>query len=201
MKLIHLIVITLASNIFAQSKIDSLRKIDFLEYDYKSIDKITLKNLLSSKEFDDIIIKYKFIPDKIKHRNDSLSVSLMAEFNDWDVMRVAKLQLTYDWKRIAYYLWLCPEESKIIAQNEGYEKAYYFKGYLENEEKHSEKIKEVINNIKEKIIKKEGDIFKKRSMKEILAVFFEKNPDRLRDLELYKTNKKNICTQEDCCQK
>jgi len=110
-------------NLYAQNKqeyqlhmkkIDSLIQIDYISYNYQYLDE-NFNICISKKKFKATISKYKYYKDRIQSYTDSLNIALMAEFGDFDQARMAKVDITFNWQDLEYYLWLPTSTLKSIS--------------------------------------------------------------------------------------
>jgi hypothetical protein len=208
-----------SQNISNSKKIDSILKIDFLNYNYKFLDKsfkIVVKKDVYDKSFKD----YKFTTNENFKYADSLSVVLMAEFNDWDVARIAKLRITYTWERVGYYLWKDESEILELAKRVNIDQPYRLQELIKNND---EKISNEIDNLRKKLFLNFGENeLKTMPLDQLLSFSFKNNPNIIKFKEesvkrsnirkfIYKhkrqptlTEEKNLaggCGKENCCQK
>lgn len=155
-------------------KIDSLRKIDFIGYKYKYLDK-DFKFKISKKEYEKSIKKNKVYPEKILKYRDSLSVILMAEFKDWDAARIAELKITYTWERVGFHIWKNKEEVEEIAKRLNIKHPYRLQELLLRDDP---KVSAEIENLRNKLFLKFNTEGLKTMPSDKLLVFaFSNNPE------------------------
>ncbi len=94
-----------------KQKRDSLRKFDFLSYNYRLITK-DYQIKIDDKTFKKGVAKYKFVPEGINDYKDSLAVVCMIEFDDWDKTHIAVNRIGYTWLRLGYHTWQTKVEAK-----------------------------------------------------------------------------------------
>lgn len=155
-------------------KIDSLLKIDFLSYNYKYLDK-DFKIKIPKDVYEKTFIDYKFIPGRIKNYKDSLGVVLMAEFKDWDAVRIASIKIGYTWQRMGYHLWMNENETQELAKKLQVKVPYRLKEMFVNNDP---KVKSEIQNLRDKLFLKLGnENIKKMSPNDLLNYALKNNPE------------------------
>jgi hypothetical protein len=191
------------------------KTIDYFSHPYKYLDK-NLKISITNNEFQNTIIKYNFFSDRIEKYNDSLNVVLMAEFNDWDHARFAKMRLTYSWLRLGYHLWLSENDTKKMAKKYGYTLPYLFKEFLiKSGNSHDVYLDNFFSDLRSNLLKtegvKEGD-FKSGSVDDLLNIALVKSPDRIKDWQKLAYEREHgvqrgkdikvgvSCGKKNCCQ-
>jgi hypothetical protein len=202
-----------------ESQIELMNKksklIDYFNYNYKYLDK-NYKISISNREFQNTIVKYEFYPELIKNYSDSLGIVLMAEFNDWDHARFAKMRLTYSWLRLGYHLWLSEHDTKQMAKKYGYTHPYLFKEYLkESGNKNDAYLNSFFNTLRSSLRNTEGvkeSDFKNGSINDLMNLALIKSSDRLRDSQTLAYEREHgtkpgndvkvgvSCGKENCCQ-
>lgn len=72
-------------------------------------------------DFSFLVRKYRFFPERIKDRLDSLQVLLLHEHQgNWRRQRQAFYRLTYTWEILGYYLLLPPAEARRVGEQLGF---------------------------------------------------------------------------------
>ncbi len=133
------------------AKCDSIIKhTDFFTINYKYLDD-EYNIIIDSVIFEKAIKTYGFYPERIKDHSDSLSIVMMAEFNDWDMARIAKLTISYTWIRLGYHTWQSQEEAKEFAMKFGINHPYKMKEFLINENNNDPEIIAFFNELKTKV--------------------------------------------------
>lgn len=170
-------------------KIDSLKKIDFLRYNYKYLDK-DFKIKIPKEVYEKTFIDYKFIPGRIRNHRDSLGVVLTAEFKDLDAARIAELRIMYTWQRVGHYTWMSENEVLELAKKLNIKMPY---GLQELFLKNDPKVKSQIQNLRDKLyleLKKEE--IKTMPVNQLLNYGFKYNPELI---ELRKNDKHGVQTK------
>lgn len=163
------------------AKIDSLAKIDYLDYNYTYLDKDFRINI-DSDIFNSTINTYEFISEHISSYKDSLAVALMAEFNDWDQLRVAELRILYSWQRLGYHTWQSKEEAQEFAAQFELTHPWRMREFLIDEANHHQEIKKFYKQLLKKVEKETGRAdLDTLSRKEFLNVAMRNNPQRIDD--------------------
>ncbi len=99
------------------------RNYDFLAHNYTYLDS-SHRITMTDQEFEFYMNKYNFIPDRIKDYEDSISVAMMAEFDNWTIARMANRRISFSWLRLSYYLWLSEENAQLTASFLGFDHPY-----------------------------------------------------------------------------
>jgi len=161
-------------------KVDSLAKIDYIAHEYKYLNKdFTID--ISAHKFQKTMKQYEYIPQRIRNYNDSLSVVLMAEFNDSDQACIANLRISYSWQRLAFHTWQTPEEAKAFAAQFGITHPWRMNEFLKDEENTNQSIVEFFNNLRLKVEKETGKTrLDNLCRKELLNNALRCNPDRIK---------------------
>lgn len=161
-------------------KLDSLRKIDFLDKNYTYLD-ANFKPVISSKTFNLAVEENKFIKSRIRNYKDSLRIILAYEIKDSDASRFATNRIGYTWLRLGYHLWLSEEECKEIGENFGFTHPYKFKEHIiDDKDKGKERLL-FIRNFKKRMQKETNyqlDTFINTS--NLLDFALHKNPVRIK---------------------
>ncbi|MFD2939395.1 hypothetical protein [Flavobacterium notoginsengisoli] len=187
MKSLHLIIVLflICNTSFSQeitkemlekrdAKIDSLRKIDFLNYNYKYLDK-NFKIKIPKEIYEKTVIDYKFYPERINKYKDSLGVVLMAEFKDWDAVRISENRINYQWKRVGHHIWMSENEVLELAKKLNVKMPYRLQELFQNNDP---KVASEIQELRNKLFLK----FKKEELntmpsKQLLLFAFTNNPE------------------------
>lgn len=167
-----------------RKKIDSLKKIDFLSKEYKYLNKNFSINI-DSITFNKGVKDFKFISERINKYSDSLGVVLMIEMKDWNALRIAEFRITYQWKKIGYYIWESEENSKKLGENLGFTHPYRFYEYLYNESINSEFKLDLVKKLKKRLETKLNTAIKTNSYKEFFNLTFKESEQRKLAMELY----------------
>lgn len=207
MKKIILIVIFLSivsGGICAQEISKEFLEYDYFSHEYKYLDK-EFKIKISSEEFQKLIKKHKFFPERIATCKDSLSVVLMGEFNDWHKARIACNRLGFSYVRLGYILWLDEFEAKSLCKRYRIKYPYKLYQYIRYQEENWDNyMKDFIAELKFRI-KSEIEEVNTDSMntKVLLKTALFHNPQRIKDSEAKKAKRAQgdlSCGKKDCCQ-
>jgi hypothetical protein len=211
---------------FSQEKNDTLSSYNFLNHKYKFLTadfKIAIPDTVYKNNFK----KYKYIEGREFKHSDSLGVVLMSEFNNWRTARIARNAILYEWVKIGYYLWITEGEAKKMGQSYGFMKPYAFRLFLDDDNKHDEKLKAFIVDLRKKVfLKTKNEEVKNMPVKKFLNMSFGSNPimqedrakfmiARKKEMQIkafekehgHLPNKDEIehlgtkCTKKNCCQK
>lgn len=124
-------------------RFDSIKKIDFINYNYKYLD-VDYQITATSDDFEKSLVQNRFYKNTIRNYSDSLSVVLMLEFGDWQVMNIAKSRIVFSWKKLSMYLY--KEESdlkKIAAEINMMKHPYLLYNYFKSPEESNVKNREM----------------------------------------------------------
>ncbi len=211
---------------FSQKRNDTVLDYNFLNHKYKFLTadyKIAIPDSVYKNSFK----KYKYTEGRDSKYSDSLGVVLMSEFNDWRISRMARNAILYEWKKIGYYLWITEPEAKKMGQSYGFKKPYSFRLFLNNDEKHDEKLKAFIVDLRKKVfMKTKNEAVKDMPLKKFLNISFQSSPIMIKEkAEFIIVRKKEMqirafekehghlpnqdemehlatkCNKKDCCQK
>ncbi|WP_163407387.1 hypothetical protein [Flavobacterium ajazii] len=123
-------------------------RINYFTKKYTYLDQ-NLKVNMNSQKFEAFKKKYNF--SRTDTARDSLSVALMAEFNNWDQARIAELRISYTWVRLGYHLLLNEFETKKIGKEFNIKYPYLLKEMISRN--NTQKVKNIISNLKKRIEK------------------------------------------------
>ncbi|WP_289658764.1 hypothetical protein [Flavobacterium panacagri] len=155
-------------------KIDSISKIDFLSYDYKYLDK-AFKIKIPEEVYAKIVKDYNLNPEKIKKYKDSLDIVLMAEFDDWDTVRISGHRINYEWKRVGYHIWMNENEVLELAKKLNIKMPYRLQElFLNNDPKVASEIQNLRTKLFEQYRKEELMMIPTR---QLLSLAFKYNPE------------------------
>ncbi|WP_297086679.1 hypothetical protein [uncultured Draconibacterium sp.] len=204
MKLNTLILLLLLVNIAnAQVKKEYLNY-DYFNHSYQYLNKdysITIQDSV----FQRFVKEFKFIPERIKSYNDSLSVILCGEFGNWDQVRIAKHRITFSWQRLGYILWMSAEESEEFGRHQSFIHPYsLYKHIIYQEDKWSSDTKRLIRNLRDEVAAVTNiQEIDKLETKELLKLSLIHSPDRIKDYAKFKSENSQCtgkgCGREDCC--
>jgi len=168
----------------SKNKIDSLKKIDFLNKDYKYLNKDFII-IVDSATFNKGLREHKFYKEKITTYRDSLGVILMLELKDWHASRIAENRITFDWEKISYYIWESEEKSKEIGKTLFFSHPYRFFEYITNESINDYFKKELIQSLTKRIKKKLKKEIEFKTYKQFFTFTFEESQQRRLDMDAY----------------
>lgn len=190
---------------------DALR-FDYFNYNYKFLDK-NYKIKISKNVYNQTINKYKYFPEKIKTYGDSLSVVLMAEFNDWDKARVGQNRIAFSFLRLSYYFWITEKEAEQLVKKYKFKMPYQLYEFV-NEEKYKDGyLKNVIFHLRNKVYKKtSNEKVNTMSVPQLLSYALKESPRRIEDFQEKQIEREHGkkptkytklgegCGKKDCCQ-
>ncbi len=107
---------------------------------------------------------------------------MMAEFNDFDKARIAKLNIGYTWLRLSYHTWQSEKEVKDFAMSFGITHPYKMKEFLIDENNNDPMINAFFNELRTKV--KGGDTnenIDKLNRDKLLTAALRSNPQRIAD--------------------
>ena len=165
------------------SKIDSLKKIDFIHYDYKYLDS-DFKIVMDESLFKETLSAFEFYEDRISGYEDSISVVLMHQFKDWDAARIAKIHILYSWERLGHYLHYSATEAKKVGEELGFEHPYLARAYMgdggdrrsiEKEKIRKRELDRLIGILSVELLKQEAEL-KSLTGDDLLKLAFHNNP-------------------------
>ena len=87
---------------------------DYLTHEYSYLDKKYNINITAEK-FDSLLKVTKADPKRIRNYNDSLSIVIYSEFDDYKEVVKAYNILKYSWQRAAYHVWLSEDQTKKVS--------------------------------------------------------------------------------------
>lgn len=167
-----------------QQEIDSFLRMDVFNMKFQYLNDDFSINI-DSTTFNKAVRHYKFYPERIKAYNDSLAVVLTYELKSFHGSRIALSRITYQWKKIGYYLWCSEEDAKTLGNSFGFEKPYLFYEFLTSEaDTPAEKIK-IFQDLKLLLAKETEALKPFDSYKEIMKYGFKHNPERIKDMKQY----------------
>ncbi|MCG8578902.1 MAG: hypothetical protein MI866_03245 [Bacteroidales bacterium] len=166
-----------------RKKIDSLKTIDYLSYDYKYLNR-DFEIKMSSRKFQKTMEKYDFIPQRIVSYKDSLSVVLMTEFNDWNQANISQFCITYSWFRLGYHIWQTSDEAQDFAAQFGIKHPWRMREFLVDESNTdpiiAEFFKDLQFKVEEETRKTNLDSLNREAL---LNKAFRSNPQRIIDFK------------------
>lgn len=169
-------------NIAFKKKIDSLSKIDFINRTYKYLDQ-NLKPNIPEVLYRETFVKNKFIERPSYKYSDSVSVCLMAEFNDDVACRIAKIQITYTWLRVGYHLLLSAKECQDLANSLHITKPFLFQRFVRDNPKNDNVI-EIMTGLRNRLLYVKPELnFENLTNNELLNLGLKYNPVRIDDLK------------------
>ena len=223
------LLISFCHNINAQNfkkslkdSVDFYEKFNFFKFNYKFLKSdYTIK--ITDKQFQEIILKYKYYPKSTYQHSDSLQIVLASEFKSDVQRRMAYLRLSYTWERVGLFCRESSENLKKYAKNLKIEHPYEFKTQLENKNQENNILINILANLRKELRQQYTmEIIDKMSNNELLNFSFKNNPkvheikksifDK-RSLERFvakhkrqptEDEKKKLgfeCGKENCCQK
>lgn len=166
----------------SKMKIDSIKKIDFINYNYKYLD-ADYQITANSKDFENTIVLNNFHKENIKNYSDSLSVALMLEFGDWKVMNIAKSRILFSWEKLSFYLHKEKTDlQKIANELEITKHPYLLYSYFRSPEKSDVKNREM-ERLRKLLSSKLGfsmNDLKMKSNNNILDLSYKNHPEIIR---------------------
>ncbi len=164
------------------AKCDSIIKhTDFFTINYKYLDD-DYNIIIDSETFEKAIKIYGFYPGRINNHSDSLAVVMMAEFNDYDKARIAKLTIGYTWLRLSYHTWQSEKEAKEFALKFGISHPWKMKEFLIDENNNDPKNIAFFDQLRTKVkslnIKDNSDLLNRDKL---LTAALRCNPQRKAD--------------------
>lgn len=167
------------------AKCDSIRKnTNFFTYNYKYLDD-DYNIIIDTKTYKKTIKKYAFYEDRIKDYDDSLGVVMMAEFNDWDMARIANFRIGYTWLRLGYHTWQTKEEAKAFAKKFGITHPWKMREFLMDDHNNNPQIISFFNDLKAKIKSQNTkDNIEELNRDKLLTAALRCNPQRIADYKI-----------------
>ncbi|BAO55817.1 hypothetical protein [Nonlabens marinus] len=163
-----------------QKALDSLLKIDWLEYNYRELDE-DHKILTSSDQFETWKAGMNFKPNEVLDYKDSLSVVLNNELKDGNAARIAILRLSYTWDRASWSVLLPATEVEAIAAKQHIKHPYNFVTNLRENPKESAANRRLIRQLKSRLKKlKLEESLKGLEASELMKLAFQYSPERLK---------------------
>jgi len=160
--------------------------INYVDYPYKYLDK-NFKIKISQKDYEETVDKYGFYRERVigTSYKDSLSVVMTKEFGDWKIVNKATFQVGYDWERVAYHLWVSPEEAKEFAKKFNITHPYSFMLFLRKSENSDDKyIKEFFTRLRVQVIDRTKDErVKNFSNSQLMDFAMYNSPKRIKDFQ------------------
>lgn len=167
-------------------KIDSLTNVNFLDYEYKHLDK-DFHIHISSDDFNKLV---EFNKAEVKTYKDSLMIVLIDEFdNNYAAVNISFHRILFDWKKLSYYLWETETKVKTLVSKSGFSHPYRFFKYLKDDDITDKKRLDILRYIRLKVTKSIGRELKSDNVHDLLNVAFKENPQRIKDLKEYKKTK------------
>ena len=172
-------------------RLDSLKKIDFINYKYKYLDK-NFKIKISSQLFEETIVKHKFYKERITKHKDSIGVVLMAEFNDFLVGNFIKNRICFSWQRLAYHLWLSSLDAENLGKSIQISHPYLVYEFILKNSINNEIIRKLIDDLKIKMIATDATLnFDNYSIPKLLSTALRLNPQRIKDFDDLVSKRRN----------
>jgi hypothetical protein len=109
----------------SRQMMDSLKAIDWLQYDYEQLDE-NHKILTNSTQFEKWKKNFNYKDGQILNYRDSLSVVLNQELDNGNAARIAILRLSYTWDRASWSLLLPADSVQTIAHQKNFKYPYQF---------------------------------------------------------------------------
>jgi hypothetical protein len=163
--------------------IDNIKKIDFLAKKYKFINS-DFSISIDSTNFNNLKRDFKVINNNLTYR-DSLRLILEYELDNFHARRIALRRITYNWKRMSYYIWETEEKTKELGNNLGFEHPYRFYEFLFNEKINTDFKNKFVKNLKKRAEKRLNKEIKVRSYSNFFNRLLKESPQRKRDMEVY----------------
>ncbi len=168
------------------TNIDSIQNINFLNYKYKSLDS-NYKIILPKDTFIKTVAQYKFNSNSLKKYTDSLTVALMYDLGNWQLARVANMQITYPWVRVGWHLWLDTLATLQLAKQLSISKPYQLLAYFKNDSIKSEIKNSCFAKLKTTLASnKNADSLSKFSTAQLLKYAFKHNPQVINNIAKFK---------------
>ena len=165
-------------------EIDSFCKIDFLDYNYKYLDK-DYNIIISKEEFEFAKKKRNFNNFPIHTYRDSLSVVLSYELNSHHGARIAANSLTFKWKRMEFYLWRDVEEIKRIGYSFNITHPWRFYEFLRDSTNHNKEKMALLNDLKARVENETEKQLEIYPYDKFLNRTFKLNPERIKSMNEY----------------
>ncbi|WP_157594937.1 hypothetical protein [Psychroflexus tropicus] len=167
-----------------KAKIDSLKKINYINRKYEYLDS-TFKITISSNKFQTIIDKRI---KEVKNYNDSLMVVLLYELKDDNAVNIAFHRILYSWEKVGFHIWETPENAKKISNGFGINHPYEFMNYLYDEKKDILKdfFLMMLTDKLKAYLKTDTFTF---DNKQLLKTLYKNNPRRIKLYKKYVKNK------------
>lgn len=162
------------------TKIDSLKALDWLSHDYKYLNQ-DFNITITDAQFQQTVEDGKFIKERITTHNDSLSVVLYRELEDFDAVRIAKLRIDYSWERLGWNLLLDKTGAQELASRLNFKLPYRVKEFLEDEKNTTPERLEILNNLRIQVSQLEqvSENVDNLTLKEVFNRAFRYSPERL----------------------
>lgn len=203
-KIILILLLFASIQVNCQSINDEILQYDYFNHTYKYLDE-NFKIKIAPKEFQLLMEKYKYFPDRIRTCRDSLGVVLMGEFGDWHKARIAKQRILFSELRASYYLWTTEAEIKKMIEHYKFRHVYHFYEYFRYKEVDwDEKMKNYMSELRHKVLKSTGNkTVLNMTNKDFMSYALLNNPKRIKDYEVMKSKREKgdvSCGKKDCCQ-
>jgi hypothetical protein len=162
-------------------KIDSLKKIDFMNMKYKFLDS-DFNIRIEKNEFKKVISN-EYV--ELMNYNDSLMTILQHELGDNDAVNIAFHRILFSWKKLGYYIWEDEITAKEVAKSFCFDHPYLFLKYLKNENIVNSKKTRFLNELKFKMKEENIETNDTILYHALLKQAFRKNPERIKEKDEY----------------
>jgi len=159
-----------------QRKIDSLKKLNFIDMNYEYLDS-NFKIKIDKKKFKKIIYEE---PRVVENYKDSLMAILYYELKDYDAVNIAFHRILFKWEKLGFYIWESTEDTKEIGKQLGFKHPYRFYKFLKDTDVENSKKTELLIRLKSKLIKKINDTIDIKPYDKFLKYAFRHNPERIK---------------------
>lgn len=163
-----------------RQKIDSVKTIDWLSYDYKYLDQ-NFQIQVPHEVFQNGVTDGKFIKERITKYSDSLSVVLSVELKDQVATRIAGMQINYSWERLGWNLLMTSTQAQELGEKLNFNLPYKVKRYLEDKSIQENRRLDILNNLRDRVSQLEQleENVNELSLKELFNRAFRYSPERL----------------------
>ena len=163
-----------------RQKIDSVKTIDWLAYDYKYLNE-DFQIQAPHKVFQKGLKDGKFITERITKYTDSLSVVLFIELEDVVATRIAGMQINYSWERLGWNLLMNASQAEELGKELNFDLPYQVKKYLEDTSNQHSKRLEILNNLRSRVAQLEQvkENVNDLDLKNLFNRAFRYSPERL----------------------
>lgn len=167
---------------YSQAEKDSILKIDFINKDYRFLDKEFKIKTAELKEIE-VPTNAPVFRENSKYK-DSLRAILNYNLNHSYAEHLAYHRILKKWESVGFYIWETPEETKKLAASLKIYHPYLFYEYLISEKSNSRKNK-LLNKL-EAMLKSSVDSNQSfQTNKELLYFAFKNNPERRKAMNRY----------------